>query len=87
MGWGWTVISVRYLEQLFDRTLTPDEVARIKERDRRRHEIHDAIDSGNLAEAARLLDVLKAELGDLNSDVVYAQTTLDWARMEVDYER
>lgn len=80
------MVSVHYLEQLFDRALTPDEVARIEERDRRRHEIHRAIDAGDLVEAARLLDILKAELGDLNSDVVYAQTTLEWAQVEVSDE-
>ena len=81
------MISVQYLEQLFGRPLTPDEVARIEERDRRRHEIHAAIDKGDLVEAARLLDILKGELGDLNSDVVYAETSLEWAQVNDDLNK
>lgn len=61
--------------------LTPDELDRVEERERRRREVHTAIGSGDLVEAKRLLGAIKAEWGDLDSEVVSAQTSLDWARM------
>jgi hypothetical protein len=69
------------IEAWIGRALTPDELARVEERERRRREVHEAIDSGDLVEATRLLDAIKAEWGDLDSEVVSAETALDWARM------
>jgi len=69
------------IEAWIGRKLTPDELARVEERERRRREVHAAIDSGDFAEAKRLLDAIKAEWGDLDSEVVYAETSYDWARM------
>jgi len=69
------------IEAWIGRKLTPDELARVEERERRRREVHTAIGSGDLVEAKHLLDAIRAERGDLDSEVVYAETALDWARM------
>jgi thioredoxin-like negative regulator of GroEL len=69
------------IEAWIGRVLTPDELARVEERERRRREVHEAIDSGDLVEAKRLLDAIRAEWGDFDSEVVYAETSYDWARM------
>jgi hypothetical protein len=58
--------------------------ARSAEGEARRRAVHEAIDHGRLEEAARLLESLKAEWGELDSAVIGAQTTLDWARLPQD---
>ncbi len=58
--------------------------ARSAEGEARRRAVHDAIDDGRFDEAAELLGRLKADWGELDSAVIRAQTTLDWARLPPD---
>lgn len=55
-------------------------VSRSDEGETRRRALHAAIDAGRLDEATTLLAELKSEWGDLDPAVVYAETSLDWAR-------
>ncbi|MBT9555513.1 MAG: AAA family ATPase [Myxococcales bacterium] len=54
--------------------------SRSEEGEARRRALHTAIDEGHLDEATALLAELKAEWGELDPAVVYAETSLDWAR-------